>query len=157
GQVLLTSDRTLAVEGLELHGDAEAGPLVRCEGGALRLDGCLVTGARQDALVVCRGTRQLELHDCRVISRASAVCVEAGARGVEVRVTGTTLAVKDHGAALEVRAAGSGRPGSVRLTLEGNTVRASRVASFHGLTGGVRVTAAANALSFREALLSFSR
>jgi serine/threonine protein kinase len=154
-QALLSSDRPLALEGIDLCHDAPGGEpahLVCASGASLRLVRCRVTAPRRSAPVVARGASRVELRDCRLLAGSLALCAEAGAGTCEVVLAGNTIEVGDAGAAAVSVWAG-GRTGLARVELEANEVRGARVLSLGDLAAGVTVTAGNNRFDVGEALL----
>lgn len=154
-QALLSSDRPLALEGIDLRDDAPGGGpahLVCATGASLRLVGCRVTAPRRSAPVVARGASRVELRDCRLMAGGLALCAEAGA-ACEVVLAGNAIEVGDAGAAAVSVWAGGQRTGPARVELEANEVRGARVLSLGDFTAGVTVTAGNNRFDFGEALL----
>ena len=78
-QSLLTSDRPLALEGIELRLAPGVGPahLLYASGASLRLAGCRVTAAGHSAPVVARGVGRVEVRDCHLLAGGLALCAEA--------------------------------------------------------------------------------
>jgi serine/threonine-protein kinase len=155
-QALVSSDRPLALEGLDLHeapGD-EPAHLVCVTGGSLRLIGCKLTAPRRAAPVVARGAGRVELRDCQVRAGGLALCAEV-VPGVpcEVVLTGNRIEVRDTGAAALSVWAGDRHAEPTCIEMEANEVRAPRVLSLGELTAGVAAAARHNRFDFREALL----
>ena len=67
-QALLTTDRTLDLEGIELRrtSGSEPAQLLCATGAAVRMTNCRVTAPHQSAPIVARGVGRLELHDCHI-------------------------------------------------------------------------------------------
>jgi hypothetical protein len=161
-QPLLTTDRPLTLEGICLQRLAQpgAGPvgvahLVYCENAALRMRDCDLRAAHGSALVVCRGSDRVELHDCRLTAGTLALCVEpAEGRPCEVVLARTTLRIeRPGGTALSLWGQRGRPPGPVRLVLEGNAVQAGQVVALAALPAGVEVTARHNEFVYHDALL----
>jgi hypothetical protein len=160
---LIWTDAALTLEGIDLDGEPgrpQPGPahLLYSQGAPLKLIGCRIGAAGVTSPVVCRGARCLELRDCSVTARASAVSVELGAgRPPELLFAGNTIEVQEGGGAALALWAGSAQPADlVSLRLEHNRFRAGRVLAVAGLTSGVDVLARDNVFSFREAVVSFA-
>jgi len=156
---LLTADRPLAVEGVDLSCESAAGTthLVYCEKASLALKDCRLAAPNGAAAVVCRACRRVELRGCRLSTGSPAVWVELGEGETAVEVSGSTLRVsRPDGAALSVRAPDGRTAGAVRLRLEGSTFQAGRVASFSGAPGRIDLAAHGNTFTFGQALLSFA-
>jgi serine/threonine-protein kinase len=154
-QALISSDRALVLEGIELHETRGTEPahLVRSTGAALRLVRCRLVAPGRTAPVVARGAGQVELHECQVVAGGLALCAEA-VPGVPfaLRLSGNRIEVRDPGAAaVSVWANGPAEP--ARLELESNDIRAARVLSLGELGAGVAVSASDNSLRFHDALL----
>jgi serine/threonine-protein kinase len=165
-QPLLSTDRSLTLEGLELvrvaQSDALEQPdtahLVYCERAPLRLTNCRLLAPGGAALVVCRGCPKVQIHDCRLAAAALAVCIETGNEAtaeIELWRSQVEVSAAD-GAAVSLWAAEDARSGTLRLTLEANAVRAGRVLAFRALPQHIAVTAHGNRFAFGEALLSFA-
>jgi serine/threonine-protein kinase len=155
-QALVSSDRPLALEGLDLHEAPgnEPAHLVRVAGGSLRLTGCRLTATRRSAPVVARGAGRVELRDCQVRAGGLALCAEV-VPGVpcEVVLSGNRIEVRDAGAAALSVWAGGRHAEPTHIVMEANEVRAPRVLSLGQLSARVAVTARHNRFDFREALL----
>ena len=81
-QALLTTDRDLTLEGLELRlqpavGGGSTGRLICCERAALRLTDCRLS-APTGAGIVQRNGGELTLQACRIETGGTAVSVEVG-------------------------------------------------------------------------------
>lgn len=155
-QSLLTSDRPLALEGVELRLAPEVGPahLLYTTGASLRLAACRVTAASHSAPIVTRGVGRVELRDCHLLVGALALCAEVRP-GTECQVvmSGNEIEVRDSGAAAVSVWAGEHNVGPVRIDMEANEVRGARILSLGDLRGGVTVTLRDNRFDFGEALL----
>jgi hypothetical protein len=155
-QALLTTDRPLELDGIELRRGPGGEPahLLCARGSSLRLVRCRVTAPHHKAPVVTRGVSRIELRDCQLLAGGLALCVEAGPGApCAVGLVGNQIEVCDAGAAaVSVWAAGPG-VGPVSIDAEGNEVRGSRVLSLRELTAGVAVTARSNRFELSEALL----
>jgi hypothetical protein len=161
---LFTTDRPLALEGLELRCPADEpgarpGPahLVCCEQAPLRLVNCRLFAPKGSALVVCRNPGQVEVRDCHLTADALAVCVEVGdGRPCTLHLSGSEFRIHESGgAAVSVWAPEVRQPSAVRLRLERNAVDAGRVLAFAALPAGVEVEASGNQFTFRQALVSY--
>jgi serine/threonine protein kinase len=165
-QPLLSSDRDLTLEGLELFRAAQPNAaeqpdtahLVYCEDAALRLTKCRLYAPGGAAPVVCRRCPTVHIHDCRLSAAALAVCIETGnSLGTEVDLARTQVDISAaDGAALSLWVAEDGKQGDLRLTLEGNALRAGRIIALRALPQRIDVTARGNRFSFGEALLSYA-
>jgi serine/threonine-protein kinase len=155
-QALLTSDRPLALEGVELRRGPGGGPghLLYVTGASLRLTGCRVTAEGHSAPVVARGGGRVEIRDCQFRVGGLALCAEvAPGSGCEVALCGNRVEVGEKGAAAVSVWARERSVAPVRIDLEGNEVRAARVLSLSELGEGVTITARDNRFDFDEALL----
>ena len=103
-QALLTTDRDLILDGLDLRlqpgvGAGSTGRLICCERAALRLTDCRLS-APTGAGIVHRNGGELTLQACRIETGGTALSVEVGAQTTcKVRIVKTTLAVRDPSAA----------------------------------------------------------
>ncbi len=100
-QALLTTDRDLTLEGLELRSlpGGAAGRLICSERGALRLTDCRLSAPAGAGIVVRNGS-ELTLQACRVETGGTAVSVEVGDQTTcKVRIVNTTLDGRDPSAA----------------------------------------------------------
>jgi hypothetical protein len=155
-QALLSSDRPLVLEGVELRADStrEPAPLLCASGASLRLASVRVTAPGRSAPVVTRGVSRVELRDCTLLAGGLALCAEAApGAACEVVLRGNRIQVGDAGAAAVSVWARERRPGPVRVEMEGNEVRGARALSLGELVAGVTVTARDNRFDFGEALL----
>jgi serine/threonine-protein kinase len=154
-QALLSSSRSLTLQGLDLASSADA-PVVAVSGGALRLNACRLTATGGGPAVVARGC-DLYLTDCRVRASATAVAVEVDGAPCTVDLTGNTLHVGNPaGVAVAAWSPEVRRAADLNLSLQRNTVHAGRVAAFRALAGRLAIDANANDFTFREALISFN-
>jgi hypothetical protein len=155
-KALLTSDRPLALEGIELRRGPGGAPahLLYATGGSLRLTGCRVTAEGHSAPVVARGVGRIEFRDCQFLAGGLALCAEVGpGAGCELALAGNRIEVSEKGAAAVSVWARERSVAPVSIDLTGNEVRAARVLSLSELSAGVTVTARDNRFDFREALL----
>ena len=153
---LLTTDRDLTLEGVDLRSAPGAGGrLICCERAALRLADCRLT-APGGAGVVHRNGGELSLRGCRVETDGAAVSVEIGdQKTCKVHITDTLLSVREPGgAAVALWAPAVRMPTSVDLELTGDTIRAGRALAWTGLPAGLHVTARSNDFYYRDSLLS---
>lgn len=163
-KALLSSDRALTLEGLELRGPSgeEQGSvrtthLVQCDSAPLTLLRCRLAAPHGQGLLVCRQVPRLVMHDCHVQAAASALGVELGTAGSEVQLSGCHIQVADPvSAALALWGTPRGAGGTGRLLLEGCTLQAGRVVSLTGPSARLQVCAHGNTFSFHHALLSFA-
>jgi serine/threonine-protein kinase len=155
-QALLTTDRPLTLEGIELRWGPGGGPahLLYATGESLRLSGCRVIAEGHSAPVVARGAGRVELRDCRLTAGGLALCAEVGP-GSECAVVleNNRIEVSDKGAAAVSVWAGGSSVAPVRIDVEKNDVRAARVLSLADLRAGVAITAHGNHFDFADALL----
>ena len=155
-EALLTTDRDLTLEGLDLHSPpGSGGRLICCERAALRLTDCRLT-APGGAGVVYRNGGELSLRGCRVETFGAAISVEVGAQKTcKVRIADTLLDVRERGgAAVALWAPAVHVPTAVDLELTGDTVRAGRATALTGLPAGLRVAARGNDFYYGDSLLS---
>ncbi|HKI33258.1 MAG TPA: protein kinase [Gemmataceae bacterium] len=155
-QALLSSDRPLALEGIELRQTPGREPahLVYAAGAALRLTGCRVTGDHHAAPIVARGANRIELRDCRLLVGQLALCAEVAPHGpCAISLCGNTIEVRNAGAAAVSVWAGERRGNPVSIEMEANDVHAPRILSLGELNGGVALTIRDNHFAFDEALL----
>ena len=155
---LLTTDRDLTIEGLDLRAPAAGGAggwLIRCERAGLRLTDCRLSSA-SGAGVVLRNGGALVLRGCRVETGGGAVSVEVGDQTIcKVRIVETVLDVREPGgAAVALWAPAVRQPTAVDLELTGDAIRASRATALTGLPAGLHVTARGNDFIVRDSLLS---
>lgn len=159
GSSLLAADRPLVLEGLVLQrAAAGCAHLVYCDHAPVQLRDCTLAAPRGSALVVCRGAARVELLGCTLTAGTLALCVEISGEGpCTVRLKDSTLTAGDPGgAALSVWAPETGASATVRLELEGCTIRADRVAALRSLPHGAEVHARGCRFTFGHALLSLA-
>jgi hypothetical protein len=163
-QALLTTDRPLTLRGLELRlraspreSDSGPGHLVYSQGASLSLHHCRLITQRRAAGVVCRGSPHLEMRACRVESAGLALSLEAANSACDILLAENCLEVQGKGeAALSVWQPELATPLPVRLTLNKNQIRASRILALRRLQGGMSLTAQDNHFIFDEGLLDFT-
>jgi len=165
-QALLTVDRPLILQGLEL--DLPAFPeqsfstpavhLVYCQDTSLQITGCLLRAPGGHSPLVCRNCSEVKLLDSEIVAAGSLLCVEVGeASAVDVSLDRCRLtATNPDSAGLVFWAEEASRPSPVRLNLEHNHLQAGRVVSFSGLAAPVAVHAYRNEFTFERALLSYA-
>jgi hypothetical protein len=161
---LFCTDRELTLEGVDLavsrdgKSDSEITHLVYSQSAPVHLLDCRLIAPQGTALIVCRDARQLELRDCVIESRASAVCVEVGGNCVPaVSLTNCRVETSDQrGAAICVWTEADRPSSPVRLHLEANRIRAGRVLGLGSLARGIDITARNNLFRFEDSLLSYS-
>jgi hypothetical protein len=163
---LLTTDRPLTLEGLELRhpgarsGDpstlAELGPLLSCEQASLRLVNCRLSGRGPSPLIVVRNAPQATLERCWIDAEAVGLSVEVGKAPCRLQLQENTFT--DHGAsgvALSLWAPEVRLATPVELRLDRNTFRAGRVLALRALPSSLAITAVSNGFTFREGLLGY--
>ena len=164
-QALLTADRALTLDGVELLGPATAaqgsghGPphLLYVEGAAARLTNCRLAASAESGLLVVRRGSEIILDHCELHGRGSALVAELGSDPVAIQIGHSKLQTTAAGrAALTIWAREAAQADRVRLELLHTTIQAGRMAAFAGLPRTVEVAAQANHLIFRDALLSFT-
>jgi hypothetical protein len=158
-EALLSADRDLTLEGLELRrtGGGPAGRLVCVERAALRLTDCRL--ACPDGLaVVCRHGGELTLRSCRVEAGAVALSVEVGERpDCAVRLENTEIEARaTRGVGLSVWAAEARTPTTTAVCLENATLTAGRPLALTAPPGPVRFTALGSTFAFRDAVLGYA-
>jgi hypothetical protein len=162
-QALLTTDRSLTIEGLELRRGAmritdvgsAAGPLICCQRADLRLKDCVLTGPGKSPLLVCRNSRELVLQGCRIEAGAIAVSVEVGQEAsCRLELTSNVLLAQEESAvALSLWAPEVRQATPVELTMTRNTFTAGRVIALRALPAPLTVTAHDNTFTFHDGLL----
>jgi serine/threonine-protein kinase len=161
-QPLLAADHALRLEGLDLvhasdgRESSETTHLVYVEKAALHMKNCRLSAPHGSALVVCRSCRQVQIEDSQLEAAALALCVETSGPETDVLLRHNTVeTMAPCSAALSLWSAEPGRPGTLRLRLEQNTIQAGRALAFGVLPARIDVTARANHFSFHEALVSY--
>jgi serine/threonine protein kinase len=167
-QPMIATDRSLALEKLELVSDIdpagsapEISHLVYIERASLHLKNCLFRAANGSATVVCRGSPEAMVENCRFQVGSLPLCVENQANGqTTVTLRACELEITEpRGAALSLWSAraGSGEPGgTLHLVVENSTIQAGRIMAFGALPARIDVSARNNRFAFHEALLSFA-
>jgi serine/threonine protein kinase len=165
-QPLLTADRPLALEGLELSHSPSAvnstestvTHLVCCEGSSLSMTQCRLHAPSGTAVVLCRNCCTVQIRDCQFTATALAVCVEMSeGRDVSLELSGTTIDVLSaSGAALSLWTREGHEKSAVSATLNGNTIRAGRIFACRHLPSRMTLKSVRNEFAFREALLSYT-
>jgi hypothetical protein len=163
-QALLSADRPLRLEGIELvrefaaHDSALATThLVYVENASLDLVNCTIRTPRGSACVVCRGCREVRLVGSQLTAASLALCVETGSSGTELRLHDTRVEVEaPSNAALSLWAAENGRDGTLRLDLDHCTIQGGRAIAFGVLPRRIEVNARHDHFSFRDALISYA-
>jgi serine/threonine protein kinase len=163
-QALLHTDRTLTLEGLDLAvgspggNRAATGPLICCEGEPLHLTNCRLTGPADGAAIVVRDASQVSLRNCRIDAGSVGLSLEVG-QGTSCRLRMSDCRLTVHGqagAALSLWSPEVRQAVPVALELQGNTIRADRVAACRALPAGLTISASANHFVFRSSLLSYA-
>ena len=160
-QALLTTDRDLTLQGLDLrtlpdrYGRSAGGRLIYCERANLRLIDCRLT-APDGAGVVQRNGGELSLTNCRVKTGGTALSVEVGGNKIcQVRINNTLLdAHAPTAAGLALWAREIHQAATVEVELTNDTIRASRATALTAIPGIVRFKASGNHFFFRDGLLS---
>jgi hypothetical protein len=160
-QALLTTDRDLTLQGLELRSlpDRSArgagGRLICCERSNLFLTDCRLS-APDGAGVVHRNGGELSLTGCRIETSGTAVSVEVGEkRTCQIRIVNTLLeAQAPSSAGLALWASAIGQPTTVEAELTNDTFRASRTIALTAPPARLHVTARGNGFFFRDGLLA---
>jgi serine/threonine-protein kinase len=155
-QALLSSDRPLALEGIELRQASghEPAHLIYAEGASLRLVRCQITADHTAAPIVVRRAERVELRDCQLQVAELALCAETAPNGpCTILLHGNTAEVRKAGsAAISVWARGQRRE-PVHIEMEANQIHAPRILSLGELSGGVELKVRDNHFTFGEALL----
>jgi hypothetical protein len=163
-QPLLTSDRALTLEGLDLceqpgttdPDKPKTTHLVYCEHAGLHLKSCRLLAPHSCALVVCRRPPRLEIEDCRIVAHTAALCIEAGSNsGSEINLRGNRLAIQGTcGTALSLWETKTSLPSVVRLHIEDSRVQADRIITLTATTSEIEMNARGNQFEFNNALLA---
>src|SRR5438105_14719891 len=90
---------------------------------------CRLVAPHGSALVVCRHARQVELRDCWLTARASAICLDVEHDVTpEFRLVNTSVTVSDtRGAAISLWTSLADAPARARMSLEKNRLYAGRL------------------------------
>jgi serine/threonine protein kinase len=162
-QAMLTTDRDLALEGLELGTiggkDARATEhLVVSHDSMLVLRGCRIVSPRSAGAIVCRNPTAVHIERCEVQARHLPLFVEAGHSSLsDIRLQECKIEVAEqNGTALSIWAPEVRKPGTVQIRLEHNTLSAGRILALTALPHRVELGAEHNDFSFREALLCYA-
>lgn len=163
-QPWIQTDRPLCLIGLELLADLESldflgrpTHLVYAEGGAVCLQRCRLVAERGTALIVCRESREVLLHDTQLLAYNGAVVVDLPILGADLELSGNDLRVASpDGSALTLWQRGPTGPGPVHLHLRRNRVEAGRIITAVGLPARLDIVAESNDLTFRQALLNLT-
>jgi serine/threonine protein kinase len=164
-QPLLATDRSLTLEGLDLCRDEKELPgqtgrpahFVWSQLALLRMIDCRLHAPHDLAAVVCRDSPGVELRSCSLAALSLALCVEVGENSpCAIQLSSNTISVEEpDGTAVCVYAAEIDRHAQARLLLEGNSVRAGRLATFKALPGGIQIEARDNDITVGRALFNF--
>jgi serine/threonine-protein kinase len=157
-QALLSSDRSLSLEGLELrHAPGRKfaeGSLASCEGGSLRLHDCRLKAEGTHAAIVSRQGAEVKVTHCNIEAEAAAIAVETG-QTETCRLHLFDSHLTTAGAAVALWAPETCLPTRLDLQLAGNTIAADRILSSRALPGPLRIDATDNHFTYRNALLHF--
>jgi hypothetical protein len=149
---LLSSDRDLTLEGVELRGTSQdLAPLASVEGANLTLRGCELTMLGSGPAVTVRSGRRLALEGCVVKTAGQALGVEMTGRPCRVDVRDCRVDVRDPiGLFLFAWSGTQGPTAPLDVQLTGSNVRAGRGLAVRGLKGPVSVEARGGRLFFRQ-------
>jgi hypothetical protein len=163
-QPMFLADRPLRLDGLELCWERTARSgrtavpsyLVYCNGGSLHMSHCLLLAKDGSAPIVCRHVKRLELSDCLLEARASAVCLEVDRDApAELALIDTRVTVNDiRGAAISLWTALAACPASARLRLERDRIEGGRVLAVAGPVEGLQIRSEGSEFTFHQGLLS---
>jgi hypothetical protein len=155
---LLSSDRALTIEGLELRGTpSDLAPLVCVEGASLCLRDCKVHMPAGGPATALRGGTQLRLLGCELNAGRQAVAVEVMERPCSILARDCRVRVSD--AAGVVMLAWSERErtsASVACDLRNCDVEAGRLLACRSVAGPVRVEAIGSRLDLRQQRVSYA-
>jgi serine/threonine protein kinase len=165
-QSLLTHDRPLIIEGLDLvlpsitklSLPSQPLHLLYSEGTSLRLSNCRLSAPEGHSPIAARNCPDVRLENCDIVAGASALCLEVGeASSAEVTLADCRIVAKEtEGAALAFWAKETINPLQVRLNLDRNHFDAGRIVSFSQINAPVEVHAFKNEIGFRQAVVSYS-
>lgn len=159
---LLFTDRPLTLEGLNLNYSAERLPracgairnVIYSENSPLKIVRCRLTSNGAHDLIVCRQSPEVELRECTLDSRASALNIEIGpASACSVTLSGNHAETRDPQAALAVFWSNSPAQAALALHLEQNQLSGTRLLAFHGIDSSLAIRATGNTFLFQESLL----
>jgi hypothetical protein len=157
---LLSTDRALTIDGLELLGKRDAPDtlhLLYAERAPLRIVNCNLRAEYGRGLIVCRDTENVELKNCELKGDSALICVEVSdGRDTRMLLDGCKLATTDpRGAALSLWPVRQGS-GAVNLQLERNHIEAGRVLALGQGFNALAVECHGGTFVFHEALLSLA-
>jgi serine/threonine protein kinase len=158
-QTLLTTDRDLTLQGLDLRSlpnrSAGGGRLIYCERANLSLVDCRLS-APDGAGIVHRNGGELSLDGCRVETDGVAVSVEVGQKKTcQIRIVNTKLEARaPSSAGLALWAPEIRQPTTVEVELTNDTFRANRAIALTALPASLHVMARGNDFFFRNGLLA---
>jgi serine/threonine protein kinase len=156
-QPLLTTDRSLVLEGLELVRPSHEGPwpLLCVQGAPVRLTGCRLRGSGRGPLVSYRLGEILQVSRCRFEADQVALLIQAGrASTCRVDVADSEFVVRgNEGTALSLWEDEWESATAIDLDLRGNVCLAGRVVACRSPRAVVRTQATGNRFSFRHSLV----
>jgi serine/threonine-protein kinase len=162
-QAMLTTDRDLAIEGLELgtlageNGHATE-HLIVSQDSTLLLKGCRLVSPHAAGSIVCRNPTAVHVERCQFQARHLPLFIEAGQGSLsDIRLQECKIEVAEqNGTALSVWAPEVRKPGTVHIRMEHNTLHAGRILAFTALPHRIELDAEHNDFTFREALLCYA-
>lgn len=159
------TDQPLTLEGLHLNYSAERLPrgsaairhVLYSENAPLKITRCRLTSTGDHDLVVCRRPPEVELRECVLDSRASALNIEIGAGSAcSITLAGNRAETKDPQAALAVFWSNAHSQSALALHLQDNQLSGSRLLAFHGIDSSLAIRATGNTFLFQESLLGLN-
>ncbi len=159
-QALLTTNRDLTLEGLDLIGpdgiQAE-GHLLACDRCSLRLINCRLRATSTSAAIVLRNGAELILHGCRIEAGSLALSVEVGQiERCKIRIANSMIRTElTTGMAMALWSAEARHATAIDLLMERSTLAAGRILAVRAPRSQLSVHAVQNDFSFQEALLSY--
>jgi hypothetical protein len=159
-EALLSTDRALVLEGLELHAPetVEPWPLVCVEGATLHMKDCSLSSAGRSGgpLVVLRCGAEVGLRGCQFDAPEQALSVQVGQRPCRVALERCIVRARaPEGTALSLWASEEHDPATLEVNLERCELSAGRAIACRSLRAPARFTARDNEFTFRSALFSF--
>jgi serine/threonine-protein kinase len=153
-QALFQTDRSLTLEGLDLHGPA---PLILADRAALRLTNCRLSSGKNGVVIVARNPSELIVSDCRIDAGEVGISIEVGKGATcQVRIAGSRVRMADpSGASISLWAPEVCQPTAIELTMERNWLQAGRIVALRSLPAGLTMTAHGNRFTYGTAILSF--